>query len=134
MRPSSPLRRRISVALGATLVMLIMAACGETDSVELLSVEAVGTVNAKLVLDANGGGGADQSDPPLVGWTVELAQPAGGTVVSDVTDGDGAIQFADVPVGRMVPALSENDLGDTLALISSKRPLWLLWMAMAMLP
>ncbi|MGD8363114.1 MAG: hypothetical protein PVJ04_16930 [Gemmatimonadota bacterium] len=119
MRPLSPPRRRASEALGATLAMLIMAACGETDSVKLLSVEAVGTVNAKLVLDANGGGGADQSDPPLVGWTVELAQPAGGTVVSDVTDGDGAIQFADVPVGLMIPSLSENDLGDTLSLISS---------------
>ena len=54
MRPSSPLLRRASEALGAVLAVLVVAACGETDSVELLSVEAVGTVNAKLVLDANG--------------------------------------------------------------------------------
>ncbi len=119
MRPSTPPGRRVPAALGVTLATLVLTACGETDSVELLSVEAVGTVNAKLVLDANGGGGADQSDPPLVGWTVELAQPAGGTVVSDVTDGDGAIEFSDVPVGLLIPALSESDLGDTLGLIPS---------------
>jgi len=119
MRTATSLRQRVPPILGVFLGTFGMVACGDTSSVDLLSIDTVGTVTAKLVLDSDGNGGANQTDPPLEGWTVELAQPAGGTVVTGLTDADGSVLFSDVPVGLLVPALSPGDMGDTLSLIPS---------------
>jgi len=105
-----------------TGVSLFLGGCDTPGPGEVLSVDAVGAVVGQLLFDANGNGGADQTDRPLRGWTFKLNQPAGGTVASDVTDSVGVALFEEVPVGRLVPALSESELGDTLSPIRSTFP------------
>jgi hypothetical protein len=118
MKPVPRPRQQLPAILGVALAAFSVSACG-SESIDLLTIEAVGTVSGKLVVDSNGSGGADLNDQPLEGWTFELSQPAGGTVVSGVTQADGTILFEDVPVGLLIPVLSDGDLGDTLSLIAS---------------
>ncbi|MGW8267031.1 MAG: hypothetical protein ACWGSQ_11735 [Longimicrobiales bacterium] len=116
--------RRLS-GMAAALVTggsLLFGGCDTPQPGEVLSVDAVGSVAGQLLFDANGNGGADQADRPLRGWTFNLNQPAGGTVASGVTDSAGVALFEEVPVGRLVPALSETQLGDTLSPIASTFP------------
>jgi len=101
---------------------LFLGACEGSKPGDILTVEGVGAVAGQLLFDANGNGGADQADRPLEGWTFKLDQPAGGTVVSGVTDADGIVLFEEVPIGRLVPAISESQLGDTLNPIPSTFP------------
>ncbi len=114
MRPARPFHR---ILAPAAALALALAGCEQPGEGDVLSIEAVGAVGAVLVLDANGTGRADQGDLPLAGWTVNLDQPAGGTVASAVTDEEGAAVFLEVPVGRLVPSVPANALGDTLSLI-----------------
>ena len=106
----------------ATAALLCLGACEDSGPGRVLSIEAVGAVAGRLLFDANGNGVGDQTDPPLEGWTYRLDQPAGGTVVSGVTGIDGIALFEEVPVGRLVPALSESQLGDTLNPIAATFP------------
>ena len=106
----------------ATAVLLFLAGCQDTSSKSVLAIEALGAVAGQLFFDANGNGGADQADRPLEGWTLRLDQPAGGTVASGTTDAEGVVLFEEVPVGRLVPALSEAQLGDTLSPVPGTFP------------
>ena len=106
----------------ATAALLLLGACDGSRSGGVLAIEAMGAVAGQLLFDANGNGGADQADRPLEGWTFRLNQPAGGTLVSGVTGVDGIALFPEVPVGRLVPALSETQLGDTLNPIAASFP------------
>ncbi len=107
----------------ASAALLLLGACEETSSGNVLSIEATGAVAAQLFFDSNGNGGADQADRPLEGWLVQLRQPAGGVVAGDVTDALGFAIMDQVPVGRLVPSVAEEALGDTLSLIeNSARP------------
>lgn len=95
------------------------AGCEDPGPGDALSIDAIGAVGGYLVFDANGTGNVDQGDLPLAGWTVNLDQPAGGTVVSGTTGADGLVTFDEVPVGQMVPAVPSGELGDTIFLVPS---------------
>ena len=115
----SPRRRTMVGAFLAALLSAVAGGCRDSGSKDVLTIEALGAVTGQLRFDANGNGEAGQTDPPLEGWTFRLDQPAGGTVVSDVTDSAGAVVFPEVPVGRLIPALSETEMADTLIPIAS---------------
>jgi hypothetical protein len=118
--PRTAWRRRVPGGWNATFSVILaisvafLSGCEDPGPGTILTIEATGTVAGQLLFDANGNGAADSGDRPLEGWTFRLAQPAGGTVVSGVTNNEGIVLFEQVPVGRLVPALSEAQLGDTL--------------------
>lgn len=99
--------------------LLSMTACDGPGGGEVASVEAVGAVGAQLLFDANGNGSVDGADIILSDWTVNLVQPAGGLVESAVTGEDGVARFEEVPVGRLVVSVPDDELGDTLSLVSA---------------
>jgi len=106
-------------ALLALSGLLLLGGCKDSKSGDLLTIEATGAVAGQLFFDSNGNGAADGADRPLEGWTFRLDQLAGGTVVSGETDADGIVLFETVPVGRLVPAVDPDELGDTISIISS---------------
>lgn len=109
-----------ALAAGLALVAgLGLAACDDPGSGDVLAIEAVGAVDAALVFDANGTGSLDGGDDPLSDWTLNLDQPAGGTVASATTDEDGIARFQEVPVGRLVPSVPAGELGDTLDFVTA---------------
>jgi hypothetical protein len=112
-RPSG---RRFSILVILALGSLT-AACQDSGKGQAASIEAIGGVGAQLILDRNGNGGVDQGDTVLVGWTVNLEQPAGGIVASQTTDASGIAIFQEVPVGRIVARVPDSELGDTLNLL-----------------
>lgn len=113
--PMAPGLFRAAVLVGA--LALTSWACDDADTGDVLTVEAEGAVVARLLFDANGTEAPDAQDTPLEDWTFDLNQPAGGTVASEVTDEDGLATFTEVPVGRLVPAVPDEELGDTLSIV-----------------
>jgi len=115
-------KKRTTVLRGLTAGVLLggslfAGACDEGSTGKVASIDAIGAVGAQLVLDYNGNGRIDQADTVLVGWTVNLEQPAGGLIASETTDQNGIAIFEDVPIGRLVAGVPDSELGDTLNLL-----------------
>lgn len=106
----------------ALVAVLALSACDDPGSGKVVDIEAIGAVGAQLIFDANGNGAVDQLDRPLEGWTVTLEQPAGGLVASEVTGENGVAIFEEVPIGRLVVSVPDDELGDTLSLIPQSTP------------
>ena len=109
-------RARRGLALGAGFV-LALSACAEEANIQILEVDATGTVVGALFQDLNGSGQPEQNgDAAVQGWTVKLRQPAGGVLGTAVTDTAGVFQFDQIPVGRAVLEFDQALLGDTVEL------------------
>jgi hypothetical protein len=108
-----------SVCLLAVSAAPALWGCGDPSEGEVLTIDAVGSVQAQLIFDANGTGRADAGDQPLSGWTVTLDQPAGGTVATAQTNVSGLALFPEVPVGQWKASVPASRLGDTLSLVPS---------------
>lgn len=125
----SSAHRRVVRSLTLALLPLataLFSACDSPGSGDVAAIEATGGVGAQLIFDANGNGAVDQGDQPLVGWTVNLEQPAGGTVASQVTGENGVAIFEEVPIGQMAASVPADELGDTLYLIPASVPVFTL--------
>lgn len=110
----APRVSRAYVAVLLPLLWLGVGACDDTGDGDPVAVDAAGKVKGQLFLDLNGTGQADGGDEGAEGFTVRLEQPAGGREASATTDTAGRFSFSDVPVGRWVIRLDENQLGDSL--------------------
>jgi hypothetical protein len=108
---------RLTVASLVAVALAPLAACEDQAGSDPLAIEGTGTVQGILFFDANGTRTGDGADDPLEGWLLSLRQPAGGTVASDETDEEGTVLFEDVPVGRLVLGVGEEELGDTLIVV-----------------
>ncbi|MFO8175022.1 MAG: hypothetical protein R6T96_12115 [Longimicrobiales bacterium] len=98
---------------------LALGGCDDPGKGDVADIEAVGAVGARLIFDTNGNGRVDSGDRVLSGWTVNLEQPAGGLIASQVTDEEGEAIFEEVPVGRLVAGVPDEELGDTVSLLPS---------------
>jgi hypothetical protein len=65
-----------------------------TEDFVLGTFETCGTVDGHKYLDVNGNGALDSGEPGLEGWTINLYESDGTTLIdSEVTDSDGNVSF-----------------------------------------
>lgn len=60
------------------------------------------SIMGRVFDDANGNGAADENETGLVGWTVNLEQPAGVIIANQTTADDGSYTFMDLSAGEYV--------------------------------
>ena len=92
-----------------------LATCMDATDVELLQINATGSVAGEVYLDLNGTGQPDAGDQPLAGVRVVLSPLAGGAAVAEEeTDAEGLFAFDEVPVGTYELDVAQEVLGDSL--------------------
>lgn len=94
---------------------LALVACKDSQSIDILSIDASGVVYGTAFLDTNGNGVLDTQDPPLPNVPVILTVARGGQVVKQVdTDSTGFFTMDEIPVGTYLLDLDSKALGDSL--------------------
>jgi hypothetical protein len=106
---------RIARCVAVSSAAASLAACMDATDVELLRIDASGSVTGEVYLDLNRSGQPDGGDQPLAGVPVVLLPLAGGAAVAEEeTDAEGLFVFNDVPVGSYELDVAPEVLGDSL--------------------
>jgi hypothetical protein len=91
----------ITPAVETTPVEMVPVANVTTPVVEPAPVEQpMFTIDGIVFDDANGNGVMDNNETGMVGWTVNIEQPAGTVINNVTTDNDGKFAFMDLAAGE----------------------------------
>ncbi|MCV0377548.1 SdrD B-like domain-containing protein, partial [Microbacterium sp.] len=89
-----------------------------TEDLVLGTFETCGNIDAHKYLDLDGNGQLDSGEPDLEGWTINLYESDGTTLIdSQGTDSDGNVSFEDLEAGDYV--VCEEIESDTPAWVNS---------------
>lgn len=111
---------------GFVATALFLAGCGEilVDG-QMVELDGTGVVRGSIHLDQNGNRAVDPGDEPLSGASVQVVQPAGGSVVAAaVSDEAGQFLMATVPVGTFGLTVDPLILADTLEILGGESNLF----------
>lgn len=86
MRPSTGIKRRISLLAGISVFLLIISATAAT----------AGSISGMKFNDLNGNGAMDAGEPGLSGWTITLEGLLTSYTASATTDASGYYTFPDL--------------------------------------
>jgi hypothetical protein len=108
---SISMTKRFLSALGA---VLLVGACDNAGAYRTTGITATGVAQGLVFFDANGSGGFDAADSPVVGARVRLITPlSSDTVVRAATGADGTFRVEGVPVGSYSVIVDPTSLGDS---------------------
>jgi hypothetical protein len=90
----------ITPAVETTPVEAVPVANVTTPVVEPAVEQPMFTIDGIVFDDANGNGVMDNNETGMVGWTVNIEQPAGTVINNVTTDNDGKFAFMDLAAGE----------------------------------